>query len=94
MVLRIRLPLQGMQVQCLVREDPTCLRVTKPQCSQISKESANNAGDPGLIPGSGRSPGEGNGYPLQYSCQENPKDRGAWRATVHGVTKSQTELSK
>ena len=42
------------------------------------------------IPGSGRSPGEGNGYPLQYSCLENPMDRGAWQATVHGVTKSQT----
>ena len=42
----------------------------------------------GLIPGSGRSPGGGNGYPLQYSCLENPMDRGAWRATVHGVAKS------
>ena len=47
-----------------------------------------NAGDTGSIPqGSGRSPGEGNGNPLQYSCLENPMDRGAWRATVHGVTK-------
>ena len=55
-----------------------------------NKESAYNAGDPGSIPGSGRSPGEGNGYPLQYSCLENPMDRGAWRATVHGVAKSQT----
>ena len=45
------------------------------------------------FPGSGRSPGEGNGSPLQYSCQENPMDRGAWRATVHGVAKSQTWLS-
>ena len=53
------------------------------------KESAYNAGDPGLIPGSGRSPGEGNGYPLQYSCLENPKDRGAWWIAVHGVAKSQ-----
>ena len=47
-----------------------------------------NAGDirdEGLIPGSGRSPGEGNGYPLQYSCLENPMDRGAWQATVHRV---------
>ena len=94
MVLGIHLPVQEMQVQSLVREDPTCLRVTKPQCSQISKESANNAADPGLILGSGRSPGEGNGDPLQYSCLENPMDRGAWRATVHGVAKSQTELSK
>ena len=48
------------------------------------KESACNAGDMGLIPGSGRSPGEGNGNPLQYSCQENPRDRRAWWATVHG----------
>ena len=45
------------------------------------------------IPGSGRFPGEGNGNPLQYPCLEDPKDRGAWRATVHGVTKSQTRLS-
>ena len=49
--------------------------------------------DSGLIPGSGRSPGEGNGSSLQYSCLENPKDRGAWRATVHGVIKSWTQLS-
>ena len=57
------------------------------------KASACNAGDLGLIPGLGRSPGEGNGTPLQYSCMENPMDRGAWWATVHGVTKSQTPLS-
>ena len=57
------------------------------------KESARNAGDVGLIPGSGRSPGEGNSNPLQYSCLENPMDRGAWRATVHGVTQSWTQLS-
>ena len=49
--------------------------------------------DPGSIPGSGRSPGEGNGNPLQYSCVKNSMDRGAWRATVHGVAKSQTQLS-
>jgi len=55
--------------------------------------SACNAGDLGLIPGSGRSPGEGNGNPLQYSCLENPKDGEAWWATVHGVTKSWTRLS-
>ena len=55
------------------------------------KESAYNAGDPGLIPGLGRSPGEGNGYPLQYSCLENPMDRGVWwRATVQGVAESDT----
>ena len=52
-----------------------------------------NAGDLGLIPGSGRSPGEGNGNPLQYSCLENPMDREAWQAAVHGVTKSRTQLS-
>ena len=46
--------------------------------------------DVGLIPGSGRSPGEGNGNPLQYSCREKPMDRGAWWATVHGVTESDT----
>ena len=58
-----------------------------------SKESACNAGDPGLIPGLRRSPGEGKGYPFQYSCLENSMDRGAWRATVHEVEKSQTQLS-
>ena len=57
------------------------------------KASAHNAGDLGLIPGSGRSPGEENGNPLQYSCLENPTDRAAWGATAHGVTKSQTQLS-
>ena len=56
-------------------------------------KSACSAGDPGSIPGSGRSPGEGNGYPLQYSCLENPMNGGAWQATVHGVTKSQAQLS-
>ena len=55
--------------------------------SSVSKESACNAGDPGLIPGSGRSPGEGNGNPFQYPCLENPMDRGAWKATVHGVAR-------
>jgi len=54
------------------------------------KEFTCNAGDLGLIPGSERSPGKGNGYPLQYSCLENPMDRGAWWAIVHGVVKSQT----
>ena len=49
------------------------------------KASACNAGDPGLSPGSGRSPGEGNGNPLQYSCLKNPMDRGAWRDTIHGL---------
>ena len=55
--------------------------------------SACSAGDPGSIPGLGRSPGEGNGNPLQYSCLENSMDGGAWWATVHGVAKSQTRLN-
>ena len=59
-----------------------------------SKESAGNAGNLGLIPGLGRSPGEGIGYPLQYSGLENSMYRGAWRATVHRITKSRTGLSK
>ena len=58
-----------------------------------SKASACNAGDPGSITGSGRSPEEGNGTPLQDSCLENPMDGGAWRATVHRVAKSRTRLS-
>ena len=57
------------------------------------KASAYNVGDLGSIPGLGRSPGEGNSNPLQYSCLENPMDQGAWWATVHGVTKSWTRLS-
>ena len=52
------------------------------------KVSACNVGDPGSIPGSGRSPGDGNGNPLQYSCLENPTDRGGWQAQVHGVAES------
>ena len=54
------------------------------------KESAYNAGDPGLILGLGRSPGEGNGNQLHYPCLRNPMDRGTWRTTVHGVAESQT----
>ena len=61
--------------------------------SSVDEESACNAGDLGSIPGSGRSPGEGNGNPLQYSGLENPMDRGAWRTAGHGVTKHQTRLS-
>ena len=57
-----------------------------------NKESACNAGDPGSVPGLGRSPGEGNGNPLQYSCLENSMNREAWQATVHGVSKSKTWL--
>ena len=62
--------------------------------SSVVKESACQAGDLSLIPGLGRSPGGENGNPVQYSCLGNPMDRGVWRAIVHGVTKSQTRLSK
>ena len=61
------------------------------QLVKTLQETTCNAGDQGLIPGLGRSPGEGNGNPLQYSCLGNPMDRGAWWATVHGVAK---ELDK
>ena len=57
------------------------------------KKAAGNAGDPAPIPGSGRSPGEGNGKLLQYSCLENPMDRGNWQAIVYRVAKSRTGLS-
>ena len=60
--------------------------------SSVVKSLPANAGDVGSIPELGRLPGEGNGNPLQYSCLENPLDRGAWQAVVHGVTKSQTPL--
>ena len=62
-------------------------------CSSVGKESACSAGDPGLNPGLGRIPGEGNGTPLQYPCLENLTDRGAWWAAVHVVAKGQTRLS-
>ena len=72
-----------------------------PHCRQIlgfpgdsdGKESACNAGDQGSIPGSRRSPGEGNDYPFQYSCLENFMNRETWWTTVPGITKSQTQLS-
>ena len=59
-----------------------------------SKESVCNAGDLGSLPGLGRSPGKGNDNPLQYPCLENPMDRGAWWAIVHGVAQSQTRLKR
>ena len=69
---------------CLLRRFPD---------GSVGKESARNAGDLGLIPGLGTSPGEENGNAFQYSCLENLMDRGARRATAHGVAKSQTQLS-
>ena len=62
--------------------------------SSFGKETVCNAGDPVSIPGSGRSPGEGNGNALQYSCLKNHMDREAWQATVHGVTRIGHDLAK
>ena len=61
--------------------------------SSVGKESACSAGEAGSIPGLERSPGEGNGNPFQYSCLENPMDRGAWQATVHGVPRVRQDLA-
>ena len=80
------------------------MSVFRPQLSTVhgllrwlsGKEPTANAGDAedtGSVPGSGRSPGEGNGNPLHYTCLKNPMDRGAWRVTLHGVTKNRTQLS-
>ena len=68
-------------------------KIIREYCEQLSKQSAHSAGDLCLIPGLERSPGEGNGNPLQYTCLENSMDRRAWQATVHGVSKSQTGRS-
>ena len=67
------------------------LLVTVPGGSEV-KAPASNAGDLGSIPGWGRSPGEGNGNPLQYACLENPMDRGAWQVTVHGVARVRQDV--
>ena len=69
-----------------------CVCMGFPHGSVVANLPA-NSGDAGLIPGWGRCPGEENGNPFQYSCLGNPMDRGAWRATVHGVAKNQTRLS-
>ena len=61
--------------------------------SSVGKQSACDTGDPGSIPGMGRSPGEGNGNPLQYSCLENPMNRGGWQVAVHGVTRVRHDLA-
>ena len=70
-----------------------CNHTFRLPCWLSDKESACNAGDESLIPGSGRSSGGGNGNPLQYSCLENPMNGGAWQGTVHWVAKSWTQLS-
>ena len=89
---------QGCPISCLTcAAGPVSHAGVLVACSSFpgdsfSKESISNAGDPGWISGSGRSPGGGHDNPLQCSCLENPTDGGAWRATVHGVTKSRTRL--
>ena len=70
-----------------------CMYTPNSYSLALPQNPPSNAGDMGSIPGSGRSPGEGNGNPLQYSCLGNSRDRGAWQATVHGVAKSQTQLN-
>ena len=70
-----------------------CLRLLCISMVLAGEESACDVGDTGPIPGSERSPGEGNGYPCQYSCLENSMEKGAWQAVVHGVAKSQTQQS-
>ena len=78
-----------------MRENLSTIHKRASQVALLVKNLHANAGDirdMGSIPGSGRSPGGGHGNPLQYSCLENPMDRGAWRATVHGVAKSQTRV--
>ena len=66
------------------------MKLIRKTSASDGKESARNAGELGSIPGLGRCPGEGQGNPLQYSCLENPMDRGVWQATVDGVTASDT----
>ena len=82
--------LQPLLHTCAVQGRSHQPQVATEFCSSDGKEPVCNAGDPGSIPVSGRSPREGNGYPLQYSCLENPMDRGTLWATIHGVAKSQT----
>ena len=85
--------LQNLDTGLRILLFPTSYSVSRASLvGQTVKKSACNVGDWGSIPGSARCPGEGNGNPLQYSCLENPKARGAWRATVRGAAKSQTRL--
>ena len=78
---------------CLKEKIATGFQMCGFPCSSVGKESACSAEDLGLIPGLGRSPGEGNGNSLQYPCLENLMDRGAWWAAVHGVAKSWARLN-
>ena len=83
-------PWLGKIPRAAEQPEPVLLSLRDIPGGSDDKESICNTGDPGLIPGLGRSPGEENGYPLQYSRLENSMDRGAWQATVHGVAKSWT----
>ena len=89
-------PTAGMQswLQWRHRREPVSCHFVFPSGTVVknSPVSAEDVGDPGSIPGSGRSPGRGDGNPLQYSCLENSMDKGIWQATVHGVAKNQTLL--
>ena len=90
---RVSLPCQPERAERISREGSSDHIYAPFPGGSDGRGSAYNAGDLVAIPGSGRSPGGGNGNPLQYSCLENSTDRGAWRTTVHGVTKSRTQLS-
>ena len=82
------------QSRCPIKKETLLVKLNKNFTGGSgSKESACSAGDLGSIPGLGRSTGEGNGYPLQYSGLENSKDRGAWQATIHGIAKRRMRLS-
>ena len=88
--------LQSMGSQRVGDDLATEQQICQPGLPRELKNLPANAGDSGdldSIPGLGRSPGEGNAYPLQYSYMDNPMDRGTWQATVHGVSKSRTQLS-
>ena len=93
---RIRWTEEPGGLQSMWSESDTTERLTLlfgvSQVALVVKNPPTNAGDLGSMPGLGRSPGDGNGNPLQYSCLENPMDRGAWWVTVHGVSKSWTRL--
>ena len=78
-----------MELVSSVGKEPACCA----GISSVGKESACHAGDPSSVSGPGRSPGEGNGNPLQYSCLGNPTDRGDWRATAHGVSRVRHNLA-
>ena len=76
------------QMLCKARKSESCKENNGLSCGSYGKESACNAGDPGLIPELGTATGERNGNPFQYSCLGNSMDRGTWQATVHGITES------